>query len=140
MTQERAAHSGAAASSAALAQAIRGMSLLLCATLADGDTPPGSAAAQSRRREPPPAASSAEALCALEALAVTSTASAAEQQTAAEEIALPAAATPPVSGQVGLNMPVLAPSGLLLHPARADSIGTSCHHARLYGVACRRSI
>ena len=107
MTQERAAHSGAAASSAALAQAIRGMSLLLCATLADSDTPTGSAAAQSRRRGPPPAASSAEALCALEALAVSSTASAAEEQALADAPALPAAASPSVSGQVGLHMPAL---------------------------------
>ena len=74
MTQERAAQSGAAASSAALASAIRGITLLLCATLSDRDTPPGSAAVQSRRREPQSASNSAEALSALEALAVRGTA------------------------------------------------------------------
>ncbi len=90
MTQERAAQSGAAASSAALAQAIRAMSLLLCATLGDRDTPPGRAAMHNRRREPHLAASSAEALSALEALAVGSSA-AAEQQMSAEESVSPAA-------------------------------------------------
>ena len=109
MTQERAAHSGAAASSAALAQAVRGMSMLLCATLRDSDIPPGSAAAPGRRRDPPPAASSAEALCVLEALAVSSTAAAAEPQGAADE---PAATTPSVSGQVGLHVPALTPAGV----------------------------
>ena len=124
MTQERAAHSGAAASSAALVQAIRGMSLLLCATLADSDTPLGSAAAQSRRRDPPPAASSAEALCALEALAVTSAADAAVQQGAAEEPALPAVASPPVSGQVGDTMPTLTPARV--SPAHCSGC-SHCH-------------
>ena len=133
MTQERAAHSGAAASSAALAQAIRGMSLLLCATLADSDTPPGSAAAQGRRREPPPAASSAEALCALEALAVSSMASA-EEEAAAAEPALPAAASLSVSGQVRLNVPSVAgeqgaaeePACLLLLPRMCQARWAQC--------------
>ena len=53
MTQERAAQSGAAASSAALAQAVRGITLLLCATLNDGDTPPGSAAAPEQAQGAP---------------------------------------------------------------------------------------
>ncbi|CAL5218647.1 g350 [Coccomyxa viridis] len=87
MTQERAAQSGAAASSAALAQAVRGITLLLCATLNDGDTPPGSAAAQSRRREPQSASSSAEALSALEALAVGQAAESVQPAPAEEVVA-----------------------------------------------------
>ena len=92
MTQERAAQSGAAASSAALAQAVRGITLLLCATLNDRDTPPSSAAAQSARREPQTASSSAEALSALEALAVGQAAESA-QPAPAEEVVARAAGT-----------------------------------------------
>jgi len=99
MTQERAAQSGAAASSAALGQAIRAMSLLLCATLGDRDTPPGRAATQNRRREPHSAASSA--LSALEALAVGSSA-AAEQQMPAEESVSPAAQAQGTLGKYGV--------------------------------------
>ena len=135
MTQERAAHSGAAASSAALAQAIRGMSLLLCATLADSSTPPGNAAAQGRRREPLPAASSAEALCALEALAVSSRASA-EEEAAAAEPALPAAASLSVSGQVRLNVPSVAgEQGAAEEPACLLLLSRLCQ-ARWAQCAC----
>ena len=102
MTQERAAQSGAAASSAALAQAIRGMSLLLCATLGDKNTPPGRTAPQNMRREPHSAASSAEALSALEALAVGSSA-AAEQQMPAEESLSPAAQAQGTLGKYGVT-------------------------------------
>ncbi len=87
MTQERAAQSGAAASSAALAQAVSGITLLLCATLSDSDTPPSSAAAQGRRREPQSASSSAEALSALEALAAGQTAESAQPAPAEEVVA-----------------------------------------------------
>ena len=144
MTQERAAHSGAAASSAALAQAIRGMSLLLCATLADSSTPPGSAAAQGRRRDPAPAASSAEALCALEALAVSSMASA-EEEAAAAEPALPAAASLSVSGQVRLNVPSVAgeqgaaeePACLLLLPRLCQARWAQCAYTHTcQGLCC----
>lgn len=102
MTQEQAAQSGAAASSAALAQAIRGLCLLLCATLGDKDTPPGSAAAHSRRREAPPAANSAEALSALRALAVSAPAADAKPAVA-EDPVQPAAH---MSGQVESYSPM----------------------------------
>lgn len=87
MTQERAAQSGAAASSAALAQAVRGITLLLCATLNDRDTPPSSAAVQSRRKEHQSASSSAAALSALEALAVGQAADSAQPGPAEEVVA-----------------------------------------------------
>ena len=81
MTQEQAAQSGAAASSAALAQALCGLCLLLCITLNNSVTPPGAAASQSGQRvDPQAAANSADALSALEALAVGSSSSAPTEQ------------------------------------------------------------
>lgn len=81
MTQERATQSGAAASSAALAHALRGLSLLLCITLNNSITLPWAAAAQTgQRAEPQAVANSADALRALEALAVGSSSSAPTEQ------------------------------------------------------------
>ena len=81
MTQERAAQSGAAASSAALAQALCALSLLLCITLNNSITPPGAAAAQTgQRADNKAAANSADALSALEALAAASSSSAPTEQ------------------------------------------------------------
>ena len=103
MTQERAAQSGAAASSAALALAVRGITLLLCATLNDADTPPGSAAVQLRRREVQSASSSAEALSALKALAVGQAPESAQPAAPAEGPMASAAQAPGTLGRYGVS-------------------------------------
>ncbi len=104
MTQDRAVQSGAAASSAALVQALHGLFVLLCITLSDSITPSGMVTSQSgQRAEPQAVANSADALSALEALAVSSSSSAlAEQPGVAENNPTQKAAqvkisSPPVS-------------------------------------------